>query len=157
MGVGFAELPTYYFIGWLLCNTKMSDLSTIWWRDQVYQLYDGETKLHIDEMMIMSTLYLTKSLSWIFIVRARTLKQQTVGRHVAPLGHIILIPSQPVLTLSHQWYVLSGEATHIPSLWSLVWSNWCSNTRSTTRMASVLTVISTMRFYCSIETCFKCC
>jgi hypothetical protein len=24
-------------------------------------------------------------------------------------------------------------------------------------MASVLTVISTMRFYCSIETCFKCC
>jgi hypothetical protein len=24
-------------------------------------------------------------------------------------------------------------------------------------MASVLTVISMMRFYCSIETCFKCC
>jgi hypothetical protein len=156
LGVGFAELPTYYFIGWLLCNAKMSDLSTIWWRDQVYQLYDGETKLHVDEMMIMSTLYLTKTLSWIFIVRARTLKQQPVGRHIAPLGHIILIPSQPVLTLSHQWYVLSGEATQI-HLWSLVWSNWCSNTRSTTRMASVLTVISTMRFYCSIETCFKCC
>jgi hypothetical protein len=28
------------------------------------------------------------------------LKQQSVGRHVAPLGHIILIPSQPVFALS---------------------------------------------------------
>ena len=27
---------------------------------------------------------------------ARTLKQQSVYGHVAPLGHIILIPSQPV-------------------------------------------------------------
>jgi hypothetical protein len=36
---------------------------------------------------------------------ASSLKQQSSGRHVAPLGHIILIPSQPVC-------VLSGEATH---------------------------------------------
>jgi hypothetical protein len=27
---------------------------------------------------------------------ASSLKQQSVGRHVAPLGHIFLIPSQPV-------------------------------------------------------------
>jgi hypothetical protein len=27
-------------------------------------------------------------------------KQQSAGRHVAPLGHIILIPSQPVFALS---------------------------------------------------------
>jgi hypothetical protein len=31
---------------------------------------------------------------------ASSLKQQSVDRHVAPLGHIILIPSQPVFVLS---------------------------------------------------------
>jgi hypothetical protein len=32
---------------------------------------------------------------------ASSLKQQSAGRHVALLGHIILIPSQPVFALSH--------------------------------------------------------
>jgi len=31
---------------------------------------------------------------------ASSLKQQSAGRHVAPLGHIILIPRQPVFALS---------------------------------------------------------
>jgi len=31
---------------------------------------------------------------------ASSLKQQSVDRHVAPLGHIILIPSQPVFAFS---------------------------------------------------------
>jgi hypothetical protein len=31
---------------------------------------------------------------------ASSLKQQSASRHVAPLGHIILIPSQPVFALS---------------------------------------------------------
>jgi hypothetical protein len=31
---------------------------------------------------------------------ASSLKKQSAGRHVAPLGHIILIPSQPVCALS---------------------------------------------------------
>jgi hypothetical protein len=31
---------------------------------------------------------------------ASLLKQQSAGRRVAPLGHIILIPSQPVFALS---------------------------------------------------------
>jgi hypothetical protein len=31
---------------------------------------------------------------------ASSLKQQSADRHVAPLGHIILIPSQPVFALS---------------------------------------------------------
>jgi len=30
---------------------------------------------------------------------ASSLKQQSTGRHVAPFGHIILIPSQPVFAL----------------------------------------------------------
>jgi hypothetical protein len=31
---------------------------------------------------------------------ANSLKQQSAGRHATPLGHIILIPSQPVFALS---------------------------------------------------------
>ena len=31
---------------------------------------------------------------------ASALKQQSAGRYVAPLGHIILIPSQPVFALT---------------------------------------------------------
>jgi hypothetical protein len=31
---------------------------------------------------------------------ASSLKQQSAGRYVAPLGHIILIPNQPVFALS---------------------------------------------------------
>ena len=38
---------------------------------------------------------------------ASSLKQQSAGRHVAPLWHIILIPSQPVFALS-----LSRAATN---------------------------------------------
>jgi len=38
-------------------------------------------------------------LSWIFN-RASSLKQQSADRHDAPLGHIILIPSQPVFALT---------------------------------------------------------
>jgi hypothetical protein len=32
-----------------------------------------------------------------------------VGRNVAPLQHIILIPSQPIFDLAPQWCVLSGD------------------------------------------------
>jgi len=35
------------------------------------------------------------------IYSVSTLKQQSVGRHVAPLGHNIMIPSQPVFALTH--------------------------------------------------------
>ena len=40
-----------------------------------------------------------------------SLKQQSANRHVSPLGHIILIPSQPVFALSTKCGVLSEEAT----------------------------------------------
>ena len=41
------------------------------------------------------------------------LKQQSTGRHVAPLRHIILIPSQPVLLISAACLV---EKQQIPIL-----------------------------------------
>ena len=42
---------------------------------------------------------------------AGSLKQQSADRHVAPLGHIILIPSQPVFALSLS-LILGGKATN---------------------------------------------
>jgi hypothetical protein len=48
---------------------------------------------------------------WIeLLYRASTLKQQSANRHVAPLGHIILIPNQPVFSLSPYCCALSGES-----------------------------------------------
>ena len=32
---------------------------------------------------------------------ASSLRQQSEARHVVPLGHIILMPSQPVFALTH--------------------------------------------------------
>jgi hypothetical protein len=43
---------------------------------------------------------------------ANSLKQQSVGRHVAPLGNTITIPSQTVFVFSLQYCVLSREATY---------------------------------------------
>jgi hypothetical protein len=40
------------------------------------------------------------------------LKQLSPGRHVTPLGHIILNPSQPVFALTPKCCMLSGEATN---------------------------------------------
>ena len=45
-------------------------------------------------------------LSWIFIVLVHW------NNSVAPLGHIILIPSQPIFALFPWCCVLSGEGTH---------------------------------------------
>ena len=51
-------------------------------------------------MMMKSALDQTNTLSWIFY-SASSLKQQSAGRHVAPLGQIILIPSEPTSLCSY--------------------------------------------------------
>ena len=56
------------------------------------QLYHGENKLIFNEMMMRS--------AELDLYSASSLKQQSMGSHVAPPGHIILIPSQPVFALS---------------------------------------------------------
>jgi hypothetical protein len=50
---------------------------------------------------------------------ARSLKQQSMGRYVAPMEHIILILSQAVFTLTFLCCVLSGEAAARPNFESL--------------------------------------
>jgi hypothetical protein len=66
----------------------------------IFKLYRGKNKLILNEMMMMSsTLYYSNTLK-LDIYSASSLKQQSADRHVAPLCHIILIPSQPVFTLT---------------------------------------------------------
>jgi hypothetical protein len=44
---------------------------------------------------------------------ASSLKKQSAGRHIGPLGHIILIPSQPVFAFSHQLFLRTRVDTGI--------------------------------------------
>jgi hypothetical protein len=48
----------------------------------------------------------------LLIVMCITLKQKSTGRQVAPLGHIILSLSQPVITLTRYYCMLSGETVN---------------------------------------------
>ena len=68
-----------------------------------YQQYHGENKFHFDE---------TKMSDLILYQRTNSLKQQSVIRHVAPHGHIILIPSESVFAIIPYSCVLSEEAAN---------------------------------------------
>ena len=63
--------------------------------------------------MMRSTLYQTNTLSWIYFYSTSSLKQQSAEKHVAPLGHIIPIPSQAVFVRSPYFCMLSRKATNI--------------------------------------------
>ena len=64
---------------------QLSNLSAISWREQVnLQWDDDEVCFVLDQNAELD------------FSSASSLKRQSTGRHVAPLGHIILIPSQPV-------------------------------------------------------------
>ena len=74
-------------IEWLLFNAN----SAISWRELVnIQWNDDEVCFVLDQ-------HADHELDF---YSASSLKQQSAGRHVAPLGHIILILSQPVFALS---------------------------------------------------------
>ena len=67
--------------------TPTQQYSAISWREQVnFQLNGDDVRFVLD---LHAYLY-----------SASSLKQQFAERYVAPLGHIILIPSQPVFALS---------------------------------------------------------
>jgi len=44
--------------------------------------------------------YVLDQNAWLYFDSACSLQQQSEGRHAAPLGHNILIPSQPVFAFS---------------------------------------------------------
>ena len=64
-----------------------------------FQLYHGEEQVNFqrddDEVH-----FILDQHAELDFYSARLLKQQSEGSHVAPMGHIILIPSQPVFALS---------------------------------------------------------
>ena len=62
------------------CLTLIQQQVNFQWDDEVHFVLDQHTELDF--------------------YRAYPQKQQSAGRHVAPLGHIILIPSQAVFALS---------------------------------------------------------
>lgn len=76
----------------------------------IFQPQNGESKLHYDDTMMISNLYQTITLGSICIVLAH-LNQQSMGRHDAPHGKI-LIPSQQVFAFSLYCCLGSGEAAN---------------------------------------------
>ena len=66
----------------------MSIFSAISWREKVTFWWDDDVCSVLD----------LHALSWIF--SASSLKWQPAGKHVALLGHVILITSQPVFPLT---------------------------------------------------------
>ena len=54
---------------------------------------------------------------------ASSLKQQSTGRHVAPLGHLILIPIRTVFIVTLNF----AEKQQLPMSWSFAWTDRGSN------------------------------
>ena len=90
----FIELSSYLFLfyqtvlgvsEWLLFNANSSICSPIWREKVNFQWDNGRGPLCTRQTYFYS---------------ASSLKQQSAVRHVAPLGHIIPVPNQPVFALS---------------------------------------------------------
>ena len=71
---------------WLLFNAKSTAIT--WWEQVNFQWDDDEVSFVLDQQPELD------------LYSASSLKQQSADRHVAPLGHIILIPSQPDFAIS---------------------------------------------------------
>ena len=77
---------------------QFGNFSAISWREQVnFQWEDDDDDDDDDDKEVRFVLDQHAELDF---YSASSLKQQSAVRHVAPLGHIILIPSQPVFALS---------------------------------------------------------
>ena len=72
------------------------------------------------------------------------MKQQSTDRNVAPLGHIIQIPSQYVIRIPFLNAACLAERQHIPILWFLLLSDGGSNPQYTTLEASTITITPPM-------------
>jgi len=72
----------------LLLTPIQQFFSYIMARTSYYQWDDDEVRFILDQHAELD------------FYSASSLKQQSAGRHIAPLGHIILVPSQPVFAIS---------------------------------------------------------
>jgi hypothetical protein len=85
---------------WLLFNSNSS----------IFQLYHEQVNFHWDDDDDVH--FVLDQHAELDFYSASSLKQNSTGRHVASLGHVIMILSQPVFSLSPECCVLSGEATN---------------------------------------------
>jgi len=76
----------------LFANVNMYLLS-------IFQLFYDQNKLRFDDDD--DVLFVLDQHTELDFYSASSLKQQSAGRHVAPIGYIILIPSQSVFVLTH--------------------------------------------------------
>jgi hypothetical protein len=84
----FSQLPIF-ICEWLLSTRQLSNFSAISSREQVNVHWDDdEVRFVLDQHAELD------------FYSASSLKQKSVGRHVSPLRHIILIPGQPVYCLA---------------------------------------------------------
>ena len=73
----------------IVVQRQLCNLSAIsWWKQVNFQWNDDEVHFVLDQDAELD------------FYSASSLKQQSADRHVAPLGHIIPIPSQQVFALS---------------------------------------------------------
>ena len=89
--IDMSGIRTQNFNEWVsdCCLTIIQQfLTAISWREQVNFQWDDEAHFVLDQHAELD-----------FYI-ACPLKQQFAGRHIAPLRHIILIPSRPVFALS---------------------------------------------------------
>ena len=89
LGINYVILANHLVSLITSSTTDPSAFSAILWREQVnFQWDDDEVHFVLDQNAELD------------FYSANSLKQQSADRHVAPLGHIILIPNQPVVALS---------------------------------------------------------
>ena len=113
------------------------------------KLYHGENKLILNEMMIDEVRFVLDQHAELDFYNTSSLKQQSADRHIAPLGHIILIQSQPVFDLSPYCCVLSGEATSTIFIVVGLTRQGLEPTIYRTREASTLAIKPLMRLNCN--------
>ena len=70
-----------------------------------------------------------------------SLKYQSTGKYVAPHGHIIQIPEQPVFVVIHWFCMLTGEATN--QFYSLWYDPNCARTHDLPHSLETSTLIIT--------------
>ena len=122
----------------------------------IFQVYHGENKLHsmrwcsccnlptrLVGFLVLADWNNSLLVDMLLLLDTLSLKQQSAGRHVTPLGHIILF--QPTLFLLLNAVYLA-EQQQIPILSTLPWPDQCSNSQSTALDVSMLTITPPMRF-----------
>ena len=90
----------------LFCDCMSECVIVVNANSAIFQLYHGENN-DDDEVG-----YVLDKHDELDCYSASSLKQQSADRHVAQIGHIILIPREPVFVLSPKCCVLSGEPTN---------------------------------------------